>query len=133
MPRSTSSWDFEEYIEEEVYTARVANISLGLCKGRHEMPVKDFVFNGELNPTDINEINHQARKWLTTLNKRFSKSTGYNLEDCTSVNFEIYVTGLTVALIEVINVLKLSLKDNVSITLKHFDREANNYFPQQVF
>lgn len=133
MPRSTSAWAFDEYLEEEVYTARVAKISVGLCKGRHEMPVKNFVFNGELNPTDISEINSQARKWLTTLNKRFSKSTGRNLEDCTRVEVEIYVTGLTVALIEVINVLRLSLGDTVSITLKHFDREANDYFPQQVY
>lgn len=133
MAKTSSRFAFESYLEEEVYTARVAKISVGLCKGRHEMPCSHFVYNGELNPTDVNDMAKKVRKWLTTLNKEFNKSTGYNLEDCTTVEVEIYVTGLTAALVEVINVLRLSLKDNVQITLRHFDREANDYFSQVLY
>lgn len=41
----------------------------------------------------------------------------------------IYVTGLTVALIAAINAAK---EIGASVTLYHFDRETGNYFEQSV-
>lgn len=38
---------------------------LGLCKGRHEIPnVSEYVFDTEIDPTNIQALNCQAAKVL---------------------------------------------------------------------
>lgn len=41
----------------------------------------------------------------------------------------LYVTGLTVALVAVINACR---GFNVKLTLMHYDRESGTYYPQEV-
>lgn len=45
------------------------------------------------------------------------------------LHINLYVTGLTVALIAFLNMTK---RENISVTLYHFDRETGEYFPQNV-
>lgn len=42
---------------------------------------------------------------------------------------DLYVTGLTVALVAVLNACH---KLGIVVTLYHYDREEGNYYPQQV-
>lgn len=42
---------------------------------------------------------------------------------------DLYVTGLTVALISVLNACR---ELEIEVTLYHYDRESGNYYPQQV-
>ena len=44
-------------------------------------------------------------------------------------HIDLYVTGLTMALVSVMNAAK---KHEMEITLYHFDRETGKYFPQEV-
>ena len=44
--------------------------------------------------------------------------------------FEVYVTGLTVVLVEVINFCS---ENGFPLCLYHYDRETDSYFPQRVF
>lgn len=86
---------------------------LGLCKGRHEMPVSSFIFDGAIeDPTDL--------KWLAA-------TVSNSLSDTTEL--DLYVTGLTVALVAVIN---YCCKYGIELTLYHFDTKSGSYFPQKV-
>lgn len=46
-----------------------------------------------------------------------------------NVHINLYVTGLTVALIAFLNAMKM---EDVTITLYHFDRETGEYYTQEV-
>ena len=87
----------------------------GLCLGRHNIPgVENYIFGNELNPLDIADMEKQAAKKLRAFHD--GKIT-------------LYVTGLTVALISVLNVCR---DFNITVTLMHYDRESGNYYAQEV-
>ncbi len=87
-----------------------------LCKGRHEIPeaVDGAVFPNNLDPTDIK-----------TMDSIVIKSIGFDLDE-----LHLYVTGLTVALVAVINFCR---KMDVKLVLFHYDRESGNYYKQNVY
>lgn len=88
-----------------------------LCEGRHEMPTNDgCIFAAINNVTDTEALEAEAFKRLSVLAKDVEK-------------INIYVTGLTVALIASLNACRVL---NKPVVLWHFDRESNNYFPQEV-
>lgn len=85
-----------------------------LCKCRHEIPqaVDGAVFDTVVNPLDVAGLDEQAKSALTGV-------------DCLT----LYVTGLTVALVAVINACRTL---GIELTLMHFDRESGSYYPQKV-
>lgn len=87
---------------------------LALCEARHEMPdcVTGSIFGNTVDPLDIEGM----------------KSTVATVLDQVD-NLHLYVTGLTVALVEVINYCVLN---GVKLTLWHYDRESGWYYPQEV-
>ena len=88
----------------------------GLVQGRHEIPdVSEYIFENALDPADIQGIRSLAKKSLEFLSKGDSLT--------------VYVTGLTAALVEVINICH---EKGVRLTLMHFDRNTGSYFPQDV-
>lgn len=91
-------------------------IKIALCEGRHQMPegVEGAIFPNTLNPTDI--------EGLDRITKGF-------IDSHLNTKIDLYVTGLTVALVSVI---KACHDQPVALTLYHFDRETNSYYPQVV-
>lgn len=88
----------------------------GVVQGRHEISeVKDYIFTNTLDPADRQGIRSLAQKSLEFLSK--------------GDNLTVYVTGLTVALVEVINICH---EKGARLTLMHFDRNTGTYFPQEV-
>lgn len=89
-------------------------LKMCLCEGRHEIPgAKDgAIFGNSLNPLDLEGMRATAA----------AKLAGVEALD-------LYVTGLTVALVEVINFCHAN---SVSLTLWHFDSESGRYYPQVV-
>lgn len=88
-----------------------------LCEGRHEMPTNDgCIFAAINNVTDTEALEAEALKRLSVLARDVEK-------------INIYVTGLTVALIASLNACRVL---NKPVVLWHFDREGNSYFPQEV-
>lgn len=85
-----------------------------LCQGRHEIPEAEdgAIFPNEINPTDLERINAVCEKSLQGVKK-----------------LTLYVTGLTVALVSVINYCHAN---KVDLTLMHFDRNTGGYYPQKV-
>lgn len=100
-------WDCEPVkVEADVY---------GLISGRHAMPVEEYVFD-EIE--DMFRFFDLEVKALSSIEK-------------TSDLLVLYVTGLTVATISVINVAKkLGYKD---VVLKHYNRDNGLYESQLVY
>lgn len=90
--------------------------TLALCKGRHEMPtsVGGYIFDTIEDVTDLFAMEEIADKVL----------------DQDLKYLDLYVTGLTPALIAVLNVCRLN---GTRVTLFHFNRETGDYFPQDVY
>lgn len=85
----------------------------GLCLGRHEIKgINEYIFPNELDPLNLAEMEKLATEKLQGVEK-----------------LDLYVTGLTVALVSVINVCK---ELGIELTLFHFNRESGEYYPQKV-
>lgn len=96
----------------------MTTFTLGLCAGRHDLPVSDFIFaDGDItfpiNPTAL-------------FNIAAIKLRDLNYGD----KLVVYVTGLTPAVVAVIKYCSIR---NVKLTLKHFDRDSNSYIDDVVF
>lgn len=100
-------WDCEPVkVEADVY---------GLIRGRHAMPVDEYVFD-EIE--DMFRFFDLEVKALSSVEK-------------TSDLLVLYVTGLTVATVSVLNVAKkLGYKD---VVLKHYNRDNGLYESQWVY
>lgn len=93
-------------------------LNMGLCEERHAIPqVTDgYFFPSEVNPTDTGAL------WDMACNKLLL----YNNEN---IRINLYVTGLTVALVTVINIC---ITSNIKLTLWHYNRDTNDYFSQEI-
>ncbi len=86
---------------------------LGLCVGRHEIAgVNEYIYPNELNPLDLNGMEMRAKEKLAGVK-----------------TLKLYVTGLTVALVAVINVCR---ELNIKLTLMHYNRDNGEYYSQEV-
>ena len=87
---------------------------MALCKGRHDIPdaVDGAIFATEINPLAVAEMESYATEIVRGLD-----------------GLTLYVTGLSVALVAVINACH---RENVMLTLMHYDRESGSYYPQEV-
>ena len=105
---------------------KTITLNMGLCEGRHEIPqVTDgYIFPSEVNPIDLRQLNNIAVDRLMDICEK-----EYNDKKQIVVQLNLYVTGLTVALIEVLNICKMY---GIRVTLYHYNRDTNDYFPQEV-
>lgn len=89
-------------------------MKIGLVRGRHELPVKDYIFDKEIEDVrDMETMYKIVSEKLKSLDKKEI--------------VEVYVTGLTVALTVVI---RYCINNNINLILWHYDREKDNYYAQ---
>ena len=95
-------------------TIDVTMASMALCQGRHEIPeaTDGSIFGNELDPLAVEKMETEALR---------------KLEGLQSLN--LYVTGLTVALVATLNACRTL---DINVTLYHFDRTSNTYYSQEV-
>ena len=88
---------------------------LGLCAGRHELPadVEGYIFDKIEDVTDLKAINAQVHLSLK------------NIPNNTLLR--VYVTGLSVALVAVINYCTRNL---IPLELMHFNYTTGEYYCQ---
>ena len=100
-------------------------IKLGLCKGRHDIQgIEEYIFENTLDPTNLKYMHDKA---LETINK-YSSEVDY-------LYLDLYVTGLTVATTSVINAVldhNRTYKNKVILTLYHYNKDTDTYYPQQI-
>ena len=87
--------------------------AFGLCKGRHEIPVKDFIFDEIADPTDFEGM----AKWAN------------DVIPLDATEIEVYVTGLTPAMLAV---SRICFGGKIDLTAMNYDRESGKYLPQTV-
>lgn len=129
------------------------NISLhmALCDGRHSIPaaVDGAIFPATIEDvTDVRglEVAAEAAIAQAALARYRAGETGYfpighylhrvEVEGCfpaigisPAFDLVLYVTGLSVALVSVINVC---MRVGISLTLMHFNQATGDYYPQEV-
>ena len=94
-------------------------IRVGVCKGRHEMPCNLFVFDNTIaDPTNVKEIEEEAVNFFKA-----------NFSDKPCNTIEIYVTGLTVA---VIAAIKVATKYFCNVIAMHYDMKKDCYYMQSI-
>ena len=92
-------------------------IKVGTVKGRHEMPVNDYLVEKVDNPTDIATIEKEV-------NESFEKLIDKDTRRC-----YLFITGLTsVALAAV----KWCSRHNIEVVAMHYDMKSGLYFAQRV-
>ena len=89
-------------------------IKLGLVKGRHEMPVDEYILEKVSDPTDYEAIHVAVYKKLDQL---------VSQDDFVS----LYVTGLTIVSIECIQYF---IEHGIKYQSMHFDIKTGTYFSQ---
>lgn len=109
-------------------------VSIGLCRGRHEIPaVEDYIFQQELDPLDIkgmfSTIDGFFKTHLEWGQHLRASQWGYedNMVYTSNDEVNLYVTGLTVAVAEVI---RYCYHNGIALTLYHYDRASGEYYPQ---
>ena len=87
---------------------------MALCEARHTMPdiVNGAVFPNSIDPLAIEDL---------------EKTASDTLENVDSLI--LYVTGLSVALVAVINVCH---DKGINLLLMHYNRDTGEYYPQKV-
>ena len=115
-------------------------VVVGLCAGRHDMPVGEFIFPTEVDPTDFRAMSRTVDAFLDTrVGTHISwgpRRNAASVDDEDGVEFicgnrplVVYVTGLTACIAAVI---RGCVYNGVDLTLLHYDRTTGKYIPQVV-
>ena len=96
-------------------------VSLGAIKGRHPLPVKEYVIDEELSDvTDIVAIEEKVDSYFEKLDKEYDKG---------KLQIILYITGLTVVTLAVVKSCK---RLGYGLVCMHFDRDSNSYIAQPI-
>lgn len=125
---------------EKAYTIPENAVVVGLCAGRHDMPVSDFIFPQVVDPTDFRGMSRTVDAFLDTrVGTHISwgpRRNAASMDDEDGVEFicgdrplVVYVTGLTAC---VAAVIRSCVYNGVDLTLLHYDRTTGEYIPQVV-
>lgn len=114
-------------------------VTVGLIKGRHNLPVGEYIFDKEIE--NVHDYEKISAKILEFLEKEVGIGCcigqALNSYDYTDIqclggnkNLEVYVTGLTPVTAELI---KLCALNGISLTLFNFNSATGDYERQIIF
>lgn len=114
-------------------------VTVGLIKGRHEMPVDEYIFENQIeNVHDYKKISAKILEFLENkVNIGVYTGQALNSYDYTDIeclggnkSLEVYVTDLTPVTTELI---KLCALNGISLTLFNFNSATGDYERQTIF
>lgn len=116
------------------------NIIAGLIRGRHDLPVEQYIFEGKLwDVHDYGSIRAHVEDWIAEnvgiVRKDFCIALN-QADDCDTPCFvgekslTVYVTGLTPVTAEVIRCCAIN---GVKLTLMHYNTSTGEYEKQYIF
>jgi len=113
----------------------VIRVGVGVCQGRHEMPITEYVFENIPDPMDFEGMEKTAKEFLFQKaypinTKKYIACADADVRDWYAGQLDLYVTGLTSAVFAIVNA---ALSLGYEITLWHFNKETGEYLPQQVW
>lgn len=126
------------------------NIIVGLIKGRHEMPVSEYIFTEEIENvfdflsmkkviTDflVEKVGLEVTQGFALNQDTFDEESGGEVLNASEVDvwrgkrkLIVYVTGLTAVTAQLIQLCALN---GVNLTLMHFNSATGEYVPQAIF
>lgn len=110
---------------------------MGLVKGRHSLPVGNYIFDEIEDVLGFLELELQAQEKLLEAFPEFVENEitpFYNEVEHTDIyrrnrgDLHLYVTGLSSALVAVMNVCT---ELGIHLNLYHYDRERDTYMMQE--
>lgn len=105
-----------------------SKINVELVKDRHEfkkVELHGHIFNEKIrNVTNVYYMQMAVKQSVDKMMKK------YRIYDYTELELNLYVTGLTVALVEVINFCSLY---GIKLILHHYCKEKDDYYKQDVY
>ena len=113
-------------------------IVVGLIKGRHMMPVEEYIFDKAIDKVhDYKGIRNHIEDFLVNrVGIGRTYGVGVNQDDYTDVqlfcgkaNLVVYVTGLTPVIVELV---ASCMRNGIHLTLMNYDTASGNYIPQPV-
>lgn len=112
----------------------VKELNIAVCKGRHDIPqaTDGAIYKNEISKRmllDVQMLEGTAlhKLWEVCYKKGYTDSK--TDEIVAGVKLNLYVTGLTVAVISAIKAAKF---EGMKVTLWHYNRDNNNYYPQEI-
>ena len=112
-------------------------LTAGLCAGRHEVPVEDYIFGQELtlDPTRLEKLAFAGLARLAEKHHFVRHETEWNGEwdECHSyLNIDalsVYITGFTPALCALVRVCQ---QNQISLVGWHYNRDTGKYVSQVI-
>lgn len=121
-------------------------ITVGLIKGRHDMPCAEYIFEGDVNPLDFEAMRETIRTFLlervgigtscdrpapNVANRHSDIQVFLRLQAFVGLRkLVVYVTGLTACTAALV---AECARTGVDLTLMHFDRDSGQYVQQHVW
>lgn len=112
-------------------------LNLAVCEGRHVIKqATDGAIFGKSIPNDmlVNPKRLESRAFNALWNECFHRHWLVPTDDGDEIPqflyLNLYVTGLTVAVIAILNVCRC---EGITVTLWHYDRNTGEYYPQNVY
>ncbi len=104
---------------------------VALCEGRHQIPEASdgSIFPAEVNPLDVDGMEATADQWIAEHICGRWVQHEYAVVLTVDGILHLYVTGLSVALVAVINAAS---KRGIPLVLWHYDRGTGGYYSQPV-
>lgn len=114
-------------------------IKIGVCEGRHNMPVDGYIFKKIEDPTDVEGLQEIAEEFFQKLWEELPHQECSYWDENGNDHFipkidakvEIFATGLTVAVIEAVKAALYYCSPWDTIMM-HYDASTGNYFPQKL-
>ena len=114
-------------------------LTVGLIKGRHSMPVEEYIFDSQIE--DIHNYKEIEKHISNFIKEKVGigcyVGQALNSDDYTDIQclcgnkkLEVYVTGLTPVTVELV---KLCALNYIDLTLLNFNTATNTYERQVVF
>ena len=117
--------------------SRLPENAVGLCAGRHDIPVTEYIFDQVEDVLDFTSLQKQALEFVGKhCNLRNTWGTGVNQVDYSDVqinrgdHLDVVVTGLTACTTALMYACACN---GVNLTLWHYDRATGDYAPQQFY
>ena len=113
-------------------------IEVGLIKGRHEMPVNEYLFDGDIEDVfDYLNIRKHIINWINDnihfqddLDSFPTQTDAYDIGVIRSIEtLVVYITGLTPVTVELINACYLK---GVKLILMNYNKDTGKYVKQRV-
>lgn len=117
---------------------KMEKVTIGLVKGRHEMPVSEYIFDQIEDVLDFDSMNEHIMNFLRErVGVKVNAGCGINqayLGDVDVFKGErelvCYVTGLTAA---TASLVALCAANGIRLSLMHYDRDTDSYKEQRLF